>query len=411
MGGVPEAQIEFSRNEDAARQHDDLVQLVDDRRLADARIARDQNEFRAAMHHDAVEGGKQGGDLALASVELLRDHQPLRRVLQTKRERLDPADRLPGGEALAEIRLDSRGGLVALLGGLREKLHDDHRKGSRHRPCKLDQRDGLSRDVTVDQLDRVNCGERQHAGQQFVKGDPQRVQVASGVDRAVHPASLLRRHVGEGAGDHLGRLRGLTLAQQARGDAKPRELHRSSRAVHQDIDRLDVLVHQAPLVELAQSHGNVDGQAQEALHLHGCAEQPAEWLAAGILEHQHGPTAFGDELQRSYRPCPIKFVLQSIFVREAIEGGRCRMFPGRKHGQHGGAITVVGVASASAEDAFAVLPQDLEVAVPICTEQTRWIQRLASAIAPASLGEGPATFHRPAGRTSLSRKSATYNAA
>src|SRR5258706_15904814 len=92
------------------------MQLVDHRRLADARIARDQNELRAAMHHDAVEGGKQGGDLALASVELLRDHQPLRRVLQTKRERLDPADRLPGGEALAEIRLGPRGGLVALPG-------------------------------------------------------------------------------------------------------------------------------------------------------------------------------------------------------------------------------------------------------------------------------------------------------
>jgi hypothetical protein len=51
------------------------------------------------------------------------------------------------------------------------------------------------------------------------------------------------------------------------------------------------------------------------------------------------------------------------------------MFPSGKHGQHGGAITVVGVASASAEDTFAVLPQDLEVAaVPICAEQTRRIQ-------------------------------------
>ena len=58
------------------------------------------------MHHDAVECGEQRGDLALASVELLRDHQPLRRVLQTRRERVDPAYRLPGGEALAEIRLD-----------------------------------------------------------------------------------------------------------------------------------------------------------------------------------------------------------------------------------------------------------------------------------------------------------------
>src|SRR5258705_1670349 len=108
------------------------MQLVDYRRLADAGVARDQNELRAAMHHDAVEGGKQGGDLALASVELLRDHQPLRRVLQTKRERLESADRLPGGEALAEIRLDSRGGLVALLDGLGEQLHDDHRTCGPH---------------------------------------------------------------------------------------------------------------------------------------------------------------------------------------------------------------------------------------------------------------------------------------
>jgi hypothetical protein len=87
------------------------------------------------------------------------------------------------------------------------------------------------------------------------------------------------------------------------------------------------------------------------------------------------------------------------------------MFPSGKHGQHGGAITVVGVANVSAENTFAVLPQDLQVAVPICAEPTRWIQLPASTIAPASLGDGPATFHRSAGRTSLSKKSATYNAA
>jgi hypothetical protein len=49
------------------------------------------------------------------------------------------------------------------------------------------------------------------------------------------------------------------------------------------------------------------------------------------------------------------------------------MFPSGKHGQHGGAITVVGVASASAEDTFAVLPQDLEVGTSIRTEQTKWM--------------------------------------
>src|SRR5260370_26543312 len=94
------------------------------------------------MHHDAVEGGEQGGDLALASVELLRDHQPLRRVLQTRRERVDPADRLPGGEALAEIRLDSCGGLGAPLGGLRPKLPDGHPEWNRYPACKPPAADG-----------------------------------------------------------------------------------------------------------------------------------------------------------------------------------------------------------------------------------------------------------------------------
>ena len=106
---------------------------------------------------------------------------------------------------------------------------------------------------------------------------------------------------------------------QARGDAEPGEPHLSIRAVHQDIGRLDVLVDEAALVELAQSRGDADGQAQEASYLHGRAEQPVERLAARILEHQHGPTGVAHELQRPHRPCPVELILQLVFVREAIE--------------------------------------------------------------------------------------------
>ncbi|HWO45493.1 MAG TPA: hypothetical protein VNO87_07885, partial [Methylomirabilota bacterium] len=94
----------------------------------------------------------------------------------------------------------------------------------------------------MDQLDRVSCGEGQRAGQQLVKGDPQRVQVAAGVDRAIHPAGLLRRHVGECAGDHLGRLGRLPLAREARREAEPGEPDLAVLAVDHDIRRLDVLV-------------------------------------------------------------------------------------------------------------------------------------------------------------------------
>ena len=60
-------------------------------------------------------------------------------------------------------------------------------------------------------------------GQQFVERDSQGVEIASGVDRAVHPAGLFRRHVGERAGDHVWRLGRLVLARQARRDAEARQ--------------------------------------------------------------------------------------------------------------------------------------------------------------------------------------------
>jgi hypothetical protein len=48
------------------------------------------------------------------------------------------------------------------------------------------------------------------------------------------------------------------------------------------------------------------------------------------------------------------------------------MFRGGQHGQHGGPITV-GVALTSAEDAFAVLPQNLEPTISISAEPRGWI--------------------------------------
>ena len=62
------------------------------------------------------------------------------------------------------------------------------------------------------------------------------------------------------------------------------------------------------LVKLADSRGNADGEAQEASHLHGCAEQPIERLAPRILEHQHDPTGVAHEAQRPHRPRPVELI-------------------------------------------------------------------------------------------------------
>src|SRR5882757_10676887 len=46
----------------------------------------------------------------------------------------------------------------------------------------------------------------------------------------------------------------------------------------------------------ADSHTDVDCQAHEEVHLERHAEQSLERLAAGILEHQHGPAALTNQL-------------------------------------------------------------------------------------------------------------------
>jgi hypothetical protein len=156
----------------------------------------------------------------------------------------------------------------------------------------------------------------------------------------------------------------LPLARQARSDTETGELDRSGGAVDQDIGWLDVLVDEATSVDLGEGRSDRDGEVQEAPHLHGQAEQSVQRLAAGILEHQHGPSAVANELKRTHRPRPVQLVLQFVFTSKAIKGGRGRLLRRGQYSQHGGPLTV-GLALSPAEDAFAVLPQDLEPTITI----------------------------------------------
>ena len=68
IGDVALVLVELAGGEQAAGRYQHLVQLVDDRRLADAGIAGHQHEFRRAALDHAVEGGEERSDLALAAV-------------------------------------------------------------------------------------------------------------------------------------------------------------------------------------------------------------------------------------------------------------------------------------------------------------------------------------------------------
>ena len=103
-------------------------------------------------------------------------------------------------------------------------------------------RQRLPRDVAVDPLHRIGGRERQRSREHLVEGDAERVEIAAGIDRAVHPPGLFRRHVGERPGDHLRRLGGLALARQTRGDAEAGQPDAVPVVIHQDVGRLDVLM-------------------------------------------------------------------------------------------------------------------------------------------------------------------------
>jgi hypothetical protein len=55
---------------------------------------------------------------------------------------------------------------------------------------------------------------------------------------------------------------------------------------------------------------------------------------------------------------------------EAIEAGGRRVLRDGKDGQHSGPIAVGAQARSSAEDAFAVLPQDMEAVIYLSAEPT-----------------------------------------
>src|SRR5262249_8028923 len=65
-----------------------------------------------------------------------------------------------------------------------------------------------------------------------------------------------------------------------------------------------------------------------------------------------------------HRPGAVELILEFVFVGEVIEARAGRLLGGRHNEQHGALAVIVQLPSA-AEDAFAILPQDLRAAVRI----------------------------------------------
>ena len=70
--------------------------------------------------------------------------------------------------------------------------------------------------------------------------------------------------------------------------------------------RLDVLVDQAPPVELAQRDREPDGDAQPLRYRQWATQEARERLAAGVGEHEHRPPLVLDERERPHGPGGIE---------------------------------------------------------------------------------------------------------
>ena len=109
---------------------------------------------------------------------------------------------------------------------------------------------------------RIGSREGETPGQHFVERHTEGIEVASRIDRTIHPPGLFRRHVGERSGDELGRFGRLALARKPRSDTKAHQPALAGGGVYQNIGRLDVLVDDAALMQVTDSVRQINRNTQ-----------------------------------------------------------------------------------------------------------------------------------------------------
>ena len=333
------------------------MQLVDNRGFPDARVPGDEHQFGPAAGDGAIESREQRCDLRFAPVQFLRDHEAVWSVTLTRRECMHAAVRVPFRQAAPEVAFEGRRGLIAFLCALCEQLHGDG--GHRHRNAgrSLAGVGRLTRDVGMHPLHRIGGCERKMAGQHLVEGDAERIQIASGIDGAVHPARLLGRHVGERSCDELRRFRRLPFAREARCNAEAGEPYALSGRIHDHVGRLEVLVNEPTSVKSTQCARHRCRKLQEPARFHGIAYQPIKRCTSGKLDNQHGVAGLANKFYRAQRPLDIQIVLEFELVCEPIDPRLDRMRRAGDHRYEGVPVAGVAIVGQSAEGTIGVFPQ------------------------------------------------------
>ena len=228
-----------------------------------------------------------------------------------------PADRVEVAAQLAQR-------LVPLLAVLGQHPAED---ALQLRPSAARARDGRRRlavEDRVDHLDHVVAGEGERARDQLVEDDAEREDVRAGVE--VAPEGLLRRHVGDGAGQAASRgvlrgpapgVRGVVGAGRILGQPEVQDLHATALRDHH-VRGLDVAMHHAAVVGLGQRLRHLPHQGHRLGHIEGMR---ADELGQGLPGH----VLHGDEAAPPVLRLHLVDLVDDRDVRMVQRGGHPRL--------------------------------------------------------------------------------------
>jgi hypothetical protein len=103
--------IEFACCEESPRRSQNLMQFVDDGRLADIGVAGNQHQLKRSSMDDTIEGREQFRDFTVSPIKLFGDQQLAGNVAFAECESVDPALLLRLSQTTAKILLESSGSL------------------------------------------------------------------------------------------------------------------------------------------------------------------------------------------------------------------------------------------------------------------------------------------------------------
>jgi hypothetical protein len=150
--------------------------------------------------------------------------------------------------------------------------------------------------VRVDERKRVVAIERPAPGEQLVQRDPQGIQVAALVDRAIEATGLFGRQVVQRALHR--RARDPRTHARTRRNIEVDQLHRAGRRVVHQVARIDVLVNDEGGMDVREAARDRGGDIERLADREPALGEPARELGAKVLDDQRRAAAIAEDLER-----------------------------------------------------------------------------------------------------------------